>query len=274
MITSVIFSKNRACQLDLLLRSLTQNLPDFNDIVVLYKATTERFEEGYTKLISRFPEITYISEINFEQTTFYVLENLCKKYVCFFVDDNIIYRRSGITPRHIVSLFDQIEHMGCFSMRLGLNTVVQAPYANPPRTLNINWPMKQVKIEDQLMLAWQWNALPPHDNFGYGFSVDGHVYNKQVVLNGLTYEFDTPNAFEGRFEPKHIPPVMMCSQQSILVNNPINLVGSSNNDAGKWWGHTLEELNNAYLGDKIINLEPLCKNKVVGCHQEMEIELV
>ena len=54
MITSVIFSKNRACQLDLLLRSIHENLPRFIETYVLYCATNDDFACGYEKLIKKF----------------------------------------------------------------------------------------------------------------------------------------------------------------------------------------------------------------------------
>ena len=60
---------------------------------------------------------------------------------------------------------------------------------------------------------------------------------------------------------------------SAVVNNPLNLVGSSQNRAGEWWGHSLVALNTAFLNGNEIDLGHLCQNDIKGCHQEMEIKL-
>ncbi len=67
---------------------------------------------------------------------------------------------------------------------------------------------------------------------------------------------------------------MCCFGKSILVNNPLNLVGSSENLAGQTFGVTLEDLNQKYLDGYVIDIDELCKNKIIACHQEMEINYV
>jgi len=128
------------------------------------------------------------------------------------------------------------------------------------------------QIDDtEWSLMWDWTTIPPN-NFGYPFSVDGHIYNTDMILQAIDFDFDTPNAFEGRFPPAKIAKYLFCLKQSSVVNNPLNLVGSSQNKAGMFYDHSLEELNQAYLSDKRINLNHICKNTIVGCHQEMEIQ--
>lgn len=283
MITTLIFSKDRACQLDLLLRSIYKNFTHISiDINVLFKATNDEFMDGYNKLKSKFATVDFWQENDFQQDTIKLIED-GSEYTCFFVDDDIIYRKPELRNQHIEALFNHVSLFGCFSFRVGLNTTVQNPYTNPPTQIKINHPMTSVDIEDteanndnQSALVWDRRSVPPAgNNFGYAFSVDGHIYDKNVLLNALsTYEFDTPNALEGCFPVSYIPVGMGCLRQSALVNNPINLVGSSQNKAGRWWGHSLEELNAAFLAGKEIDLDHLCKNEVRGCHQEMEIQLV
>jgi hypothetical protein len=65
---------------------------------------------------------------------------------------------------------------------------------------------------------------------------------------------------------------MACFEQSVLVNNPLNIVGSSNNNSGWWYGHTLEELNEKYLDNYQIDLNSIMEQKVFAAHQEMEIK--
>jgi hypothetical protein len=242
-----------------------------SDIWILYKATTAEFERGYDLLFSRSDDLSIRRQRNgpkeFQLDTKALIKLSKSDYICFFVDDNIVYQPPNIFGNQVENVMNRIEEAGCFSFRLGLNTVVQDPYTKKPVKA-----MPKFHEIDDTVLAWDWTSMPLN-NFSYPFSVDGHIYNKRVVLDALDYEFDTPNAFEGRFPPKKIPRGMFCLKQSCVVNNPLNLVGSSQNKAGVWHGRTLEELNEAYLNGQQINMMRLCANEIVGCHQEMEIEM-
>lgn len=268
MISTIIFSKNRACQLDLLLRSIEQNFTHIsNDIRIIYTHTDSEFEKGYSKLVDKFPNYIWYEQVDFQKDTLFALSQ-CKKHVCFFVDDDIVYNTPNIYGNQIEHLMTNIEDAGCFSFRLGLNTVIQDPYSKKriPKLPNF--------IACGIFLAWDWTQQT-YNNFGYPFSVDGHVYNTQLISEvAQDFKFNTPNAFEGCFPAKQIPRGMFCLTQSCVINNPINLVGSSENNAGHWWGHTLKELNDEFLSGKTIDLESLCKNEIVGCHQEMKIKLI
>lgn len=275
MITTLIFSKDRACQLDLLLRSIYRNFTHVSmDIHVLCKATSGDFMRGYDKLKKTYNTVEFWDEINFHEDTSRIIA-MGGDYTCFFVDDNIVYRKPEVRGEQIEAVFNQLPQFGCFSFRVGLNTTVQNPYTDPPTTIKIDHPMAEVMVDKIATLAWDRRSIPQYgNNFGYPFSVDGHIYDRNVMLAAVgTYDFNTPNAFEGCFPVKYIPTGMGCLKQSAVVNNPINLVGSSQNAAGAWWGHSLTELNDAYLGGKEIDLDDLCKNEVKGCHQEMEIKL-
>lgn len=274
MLDAIIFSKNRACQLDLLLRSIDINAHNlFDEIRVLYTATTQEFELGYEKLIGKHNNVLYYNQTDFQRDTFSILKS-CNEYVCFFVDDNIIYKNVDITQEILNWHFNNLP-LACFSLRLGTNIEYDDLYTGihsvPPAECQ-NFRFKQSNIETA---CWKWIDSPkPHGGFGYPFSVDGHIYMKDELLAFIDYEFDTPNALEGRFDRKKFVKnnYLMASQiTSSVVNNPLNLVGSSNNKAGIYYQHTLEELNDKFLNDHEINLSKLCDNNIIGCHQEMEI---
>lgn len=272
MISTIIFSKNRACQLDLLLRSIEKNFGNISkDIWVLHYSDTPDFRLAYQKVINNFPGVAWWTQLSdsFQKDTMTLLGR-AKKYVCFFVDDNIVYRKPEIHGDVIEKMMDEFEDAGCFSLRLGLNTTIQDPYSKTP-IAKMPYFVDFRLPQNINVLSWDWTSIPM-SNFSYPFSVDGHIYNTQLVQDSLDYEFDTPNAFEGRFVHSRIPSAMFCLPQSSVVNNPINLVGSSQNKAGVWHGHSLEELNQAYLDDRRIQLE--VTEKILGCHQEIPISYV
>ena len=265
MIQSLIFSKDRACQLDLLLRSIDKNFMHVTGKVhVLWKATTPAFEAGYHRVIERFPNVIMWTESDFKENTKNLLNLM--EYVCFFVDDNFVYQPPNILGRQVECVMERVEEAGGFSFRLGLNTIVQDPYTNA-----IVSPLPVFHNIENLVMAWDWTSIP-RNNFGYPFSVDGHVYKASLIAKNIEDVCPNPNALEGRFPIDKIPRGMFSLQQSSVINNPLNLVGSSNNNAGMYHPRSLEELNAKYLEGQQINLDKLCLNEIVGCHQEMEIE--
>ena len=73
----IIFSKNRASQLHLLLESLEKNSNLlFDSIKVIYIHTNEEYGKGYQKLINVFNSVNFILENNFSVDT---LESYLKR---------------------------------------------------------------------------------------------------------------------------------------------------------------------------------------------------
>lgn len=272
MISLIIFSKNRACQLQLLLESIEKNSNNiFDTKTVIFEATTKDFRAGYDLLIERFGMNTlFIAETDFQKNTISAINNSCK-YICFMVDDNILYGTIPFDHGHITYTLSN-EFISSLSLRLGTNIKYDDIYNDKitlyPEHVGI---ITYDSYIDEEIRVWDWRTLPPHSNFGYPFSVDGNIYKKQELLDFIDYEFDTPNSFEGRFDRHKLRQLMCCFNKSVLVNNPINLVGSSNNNAGKYYGWSLEDLNNKYLSGKVIDLDNILSNNIVACHQEMEI---
>ena len=279
MITSIVFSKNRACQLDLFLLSVEKNFKDTDEIFVIYQHTDDLFQKAYDILIERFSknnQIQFIPESNFQKDTINACEKAKNKYIAFFVDDDIMYR-----PISIGGLLEKAFSldMACVSLRLGGNITVQDFYAAFVDKESAGSSPKQPRIHDVIsgnneddLFVWNWSSLyRHHTNFGYPFSVDGHIYTKEDTLPIVQrYEYHTPNALEGRFTGS-LKRNMSCLGTSSVVNTPLNLVGSSQNRAGEQFGMSLEELNNKYIEGFRISLEDMDFSNIVSCHQELPI---
>jgi len=273
MIDTIIFTKDRACQLDLLLQSIVKNGNNLFNINILYEASSQEYKDGYLKVSERFPSyerFNWVEEEDFEKDTLELL-NKSGKLVCFFVDDNILYRPLELNQEEVEDIVD--DDIFCLSLRLGGNTVVQSEYDNSMCVLP-----SQVTLINDTFLAWDWRHLPPFTNFSYPFSVDGHIYRREEVLKIVSqYEFVTPNAFEGMAYANtgclgNAPSRMTCLKRSVLVNTPLNLVGSSENKSGQKFGKSLQELNEEYLSGNIPDFDGMDFSEVRGCHQEIEIK--
>ena len=275
MISAIIFSRDRANQLSLLLSSIDKNGSDLFDITVIYNASSDAFQDGYNILEDQHEEIVWIKQqsppSDFREITLQAIKN-SGEYICFFVDDNILYRKVATTFESIDTMFryfdTQEKQLLCLSLRLGSNTSVQNEYKNKV----CPFPQELVAVDD-LYAVWDWTMLPEHTNFAYPFSLDGHIYRKDQVLEMVTYDFDTPNGLEGsgKFDVS-LPNLMACFDDSALVNSPINIVGSSKNEAGNKYGMSLEELNDLFLSGHAIDLDSMDFSEVRGCHQEIRYQ--
>jgi len=93
VIDCLIFSKDRACQLDLLLRSINQHAPLlYRSVTVLATYTDETYRRGYGRCMEEHgDEISFLREIDFEWDVRRWL-NRSWGLVSFLVDDDVFYR--------------------------------------------------------------------------------------------------------------------------------------------------------------------------------------
>tara|TARA_R110002020_G_scaffold473660_1_gene703277 strand:+ start:130 stop:942 length:813 start_codon:yes stop_codon:yes gene_type:complete len=267
MITGIVFSKDRPAQLHACIESIQKNAAGIFNINVLYTASNEYFQHGYDMLMDEPLGVRFIKESNFKKEMLGILDEFNdEKLLCFFTDDSIVYRPAGSLD-DFSEVFD-VSEMLCCSLRLGQNTVIQNPYKDTRSVI----PSHSMSMKDKF-LAWEWFRIPSSSNFGYPFSVDGHIYRKIDMIDIFrSYGYDTPNSFEGRFPVgSKLFPLMCCFEKSVLVNTPINIVGSSQNKSGENFGISLEDFNKQYLDGKRINIEKMDFENIIGCHQEIKM---
>lgn len=107
MITAIVFSKNRALQLEALLRSLRENCDHFDTVHVQYHAD-QHHQSSYEVLATAYPGIQFTREDGFKATLLTLLPRAGR--VAFFVDDDIVFRPVAAIPECPI-----------FSLRLGDN---------------------------------------------------------------------------------------------------------------------------------------------------------
>ena len=150
MINSIVFSKDRAAQLDLLLKSIGKNAKDIFQLKVIYASSEISFEKGYEKLIDKYPEVKWMKESsNFKEDVLSAIDNTESEYTCFFTDDDIVYRK--INEEDLTSKLKEDKDAFCFSTRLGKNTV-------KCYTMNADNVIKP-HHEDDKFICWNWRHL-------------------------------------------------------------------------------------------------------------------
>lgn len=259
MVNVTIFSKDRACQLDLLLRSIKLLWKNWNNniINVLWTASNKRFEEGYSKLISEHTNISFKKETNFKKDLISLFD-LQKSYSIFFVDDQVFKEPFSLNCSEF-SNFKNNEDIMALSLRLypGIKYCYPARIDSPPPQFIENY-------------KWYWYGLK--GDWSYPYSLDGHILRTSDLKNSI-YErpYTHPNNLED-WLTKSMPfrPLMTCFEKSIVVNNPINKVGHYT--ANRCGNINAETLNKRYLNGEKINLNPVLGMNPISCHQEFEYQ--
>lgn len=265
MINAIIFSKDRAAQLRLLIYSIQKNAPHAFRLNVIYKHSNESFKKGYEKVIGEFSSVcNFVEQTEDFKSDVLTLLDSDSEFSCFFTDDDIIYK-----PFDLEKVKNQIridDDVFCFSLRLGKNT----NFCYAMNTPNV---FRDYSDSDDV-LTWDWTVH--YLDYGYPLSVDGHIFKTKDILK-LTRKvgFSNPNTYEAALQIfESFPKNKMCSfSESVLVNTPNNIVNTSfANRNGLTHGADVRELNDKYLDGKIIDMESMDFTNIIGCHQEIEFK--
>jgi hypothetical protein len=263
-INSIIFSKDRASQLHLLLNSLFKNAPYLFNINVLYTYSNEEFEKGYELLKdickTNLWNVNFVKESNFKEDLMTLIKS-DYKYTTFFTDDDVLFKEIDYET---IDNSMQKDDIFCFSLRLGKNTI----YCYSENQKN------QIVIseENDRTISWDWQKS--WYDFGYPLSVDGHVFRtKEIIKLSKSLNFKSPNTYEGSLQIYETFPrnLMESYKESKLVGVPVNIVNDSHpNLNAQKFVFTAKELNEKFLMGTKVCLEGIDFSNIIGAHQELE----
>ncbi len=301
----VIFSLNRAMQLQAALSSFLFNCQDFErlELFVLYKTTTPEHARQYMSLVKEFekyPNIHFQPETSFRKDLLFVLANQAslspnrKKlflnilwlggrfgwlgnkalaftrpiYVLFLVDDNLFV--------HPFRIFDAVEALGQnptaigFSLRLGKNTT----YCYPDRSTQA---LPDFTALSPTMQKFNWTE-GEHD-FHYPLEVSSSIYRLPEILPFINrLRFHNPNTLESRMAAKwrsflNSQPDLLCFERSVTFCNPINRVAQDmQNRAAEQFNYPDQFLAAQFDAGYRIDIAAYQGFLPNGCHQEVELK--
>jgi len=259
----LIFSKDRACQLDLLLSSLEERITNIGSVSVLYKCSSANFIAGYKLCISQHTTVNFIEESDFQlQVKGWLNDMRRSPTVMFAVDDDLF--RDHINFSEISQLLQSNPQVICYSPKLGL----QLSYCY---SLNMPQPIPNGNVHNGYFI-WDWrNSI--HD-WQYVFSVAGNVFRTAELaawVNGL--HFSAPNNFEDAIQQIKnyfvVPQIAICNVVSKMINMPINRVQDTHKNRCGNVSHI--DLNERYLNGE--RIDPVHYYKVLprACHEDIPI---
>jgi hypothetical protein len=239
----IIFSKDRAMQLDLLLRSIKRNMGV--DVSIMYSYSSEWYMSGYERLIGG--GYNWVRVIDFKLE----LLNLVKdEFTLFFTDDSVVTRKFSLRDmRYFANDFRAV----CYSMRL--SPTVRYCFAEDKES---NVP----EIDGNGRFSWK--GLD--GDWGYPMSVEGHVFRTKDILPLLrVLEYSNPCELEALLAVSPISkPYMYCGDKSSMINIPLNQVQTGwKNRCGDTG---VEYLNKMFLDGYRIDLGPLLDYPNTACH--------
>lgn len=260
MINIIVFSKNRPMQLELFIRSFNKYVKNYDGytINILYTHSNINFEKGYNKLINMdYTNTNFVKETNFKSNLIELI-NESVEFTVFFVDD-IIFKNSFSFYDNQMNIFKNDNDILCRSLRL-----------HPNLTYCYSMDLKITKQPNFLennIFYWK----KEQGDYGYPMSVDGNIFRtKEILPLIIKLDYKNPNSFEGAIAINNLSlPKMICYNESIVVNNPCNIVQTNNPNI---YGNVdANKLNNKFLRGCIISLDNFNGIKNTSCHQEIEI---
>jgi hypothetical protein len=276
-------SKDRACQLDLLLRSMEQNLPNMNfDVHVVYMTSNKDFDKGYDKLFAtKYKNINLTQEYEacFESDFDYYLSKDTDGYVMLLTDDSVFYRKNECSEDDLKDIIK--DNVWCFSFRLGLNTTTQWYRTGQQQEHLDKLGYKIVTpciISSEMYIQWNWKIRPPFENYGYMMSWDGHIYRTADLLSlSRKFTYYNPRTFEDRAtkNPANRESIdrkfMISPDKSCLFVNTINITQEEGVPCGDKYHYPLDYLNEQYLSNKKISMESFNNLEIHGSHEEVPL---
>lgn len=250
--TFIVFSRDRAMQLDAFLRSYEKFVTPRLHVAVIPFATTHRHFATYRTVFERCGVNDYWQEENrFKESLLYVLPRYGN--VTFFVDDQIFVRPWSV-----------VEEPG-LSLRLGLN--ITSNYS----TGVTDAPLPPQRLTDGNFVFWRWRD--GEHSWSYPLSLDGHVFDAaelRPMIEGLA--FTSPNTLEAALQT-YLPAFLgrrgSCYPHSKIVNVPWNRVQTDYENRSA--GGSVETMLAAWEAGKQIDVSGIYSARIHDVHQEFPL---
>jgi hypothetical protein len=269
-VTPLIFSKDRAMQLDALLTSLYLHCHDrqlLRPIHVLFTCTNGRHQAQYRELASAYDQVLFIAERNFTAQVLEILRSTAK--ILFLVDDSLFIR--GFSLQQLGDLLEEYPDTAGVSLRLGTNT----DYCYP---LQVSQSLPLFQNERNGFLLYDW--LVSEADFGYPLEVSSSCYRAADILRVLAGgSFSNPNALEGAMAlnaRQALLPAkrfLLCPVQTLAFSYPVNRVQSCcANRYESLKGYTVEYLADLFAQGRRIDVDAYHEFVPRACHQPVELQ--
>lgn len=263
---SVIFSKDRAMQLDATLKSFFLHCKDSRSVTlkIIYNTSSNIHELQYHQLMAEYLEVDFIKENSFKEDLLSLLEQY--RHVLFMVDDNIFTRSFHVSDA--VTQLDTNPDVLGFSLRLGKNNKYYY-------MMNCRQRLPEFQKLDSALLKYDWTVA--EYDFGFPLEVSSSIYRISDLWSILfRIDFSSPNTLEFMLAKhkelyKSTSNHLICYEQSVVFCNPANIVNSVHiNRAGNRYEYTSRSLADLFNQGFRVDVKSYADFVPSACHQEVD----
>lgn len=223
MISLCVFSKNRPMQLCAFLESLKSNTTNITDVRVLYLATNQDFEYGYSILQKDYPDVKFIPETRITDQVLELVSSF-HEYFLWATDDSLFIKPCDISKDKLDWIFKDKKALA-LNLRMGLNIRWQNHWhsdtSDPINVLDkykdiVLWDAEQYNVNTDVGRVWQNDAsIMPRDMYLERLHIESD-WKQHVGCRGLDNVGGCGRVFS--------PCLVTAFEHSIYLNLPLNLV--------------------------------------------------
>jgi hypothetical protein len=215
-VLQIVFSKDRAFQLDALLRSESRRVEEPARTIVLHASEDAAHVRAYEEVLGRARaagrRIEMIRETSFRRDLLETLGTAAEGRVVLLVDD-LLWRHSH--DWRPLALADPLRWM--VSLRLGPRVTFCQPLGMEQRVPTL------IPSPFAGWLTWPWSE--GEADWRFATALDGAVFDRRELFYALKrIDFRAPNSLEwalGQYA-RHFRRRGLCAEQPRLVNLPLN----------------------------------------------------
>lgn len=269
----VIFSKDRPAQLDLLLRSWSEQVPEWPQfaVSVLYKSTDPQFDRGYEIVSRAFPTVFLHREDESRSFKGHVLSLIEReeRELFHFLADELVFLRGYRTTDEPFQMLRRRADIAAVSLRMSPRIDFAQPIGlpTPPPPLKDNvwaWKPRPLWAERITRLFGIYSA---RGDWRLQINVDGNVMRyPQLLAHFRTLpEIRNLNNLETVFLENPLPqPRLVCYPESRLINLALNRVDP--HSTYPFAGHSAYEFNDRFLAGERLAYTQLAGLQHNACH--------
>ena len=262
----ILFSKDRAMQLDAAIRSCRAQCTDLLSVekFIIFKTTSKIHANQYKQLQDENQDFVCMEETQVIQQVSAIISHFT--YISFHCDDNMYIRPFSFSKG--IQILSKNKSILGHSFRLGRN--VKYSYTR-------NSPEPQPIFTDlgQKVLRFNWTTMKPR-GFGYPFEVSASIYRCQHILplilncSNCTIGGIETHLMNSRKKFLVSCPLFTCEELSSVISIPINTVGAVPNISGQKYNYPIEDLARKFSKNFRIDTDQFNNHTSETTHVELK----
>lgn len=229
-VAGIVFSMDRAMQLDALLWSYRDNVGNAPKLTIIFRSTNDRHLRAYEDVFAEHCAVIgrvvcQESRGVFKELVVEEISRINVERIFFLVDDNLF-----IEPVDVYGFSNHASMYAVPTLRLGenLKTSYTVQKSQKMPSLESYFFGNEGTGGREEIRSWRWSE--GELDWGYPLSVDGHIFQRNEILAiAKAIDFDSPNTFEGTLQKFNFAfqwRLGVCYRKSKLINIPYNRVQS------------------------------------------------